>query len=237
MAQIEINSFFTRGGAPATDIDNLNPHPDGKNYPRTRIWEISGSSYDLVVGDTIGSGQNTDGLMAPIVDTAVEDGFYSFIFTDTIGFSESKKYLVRSDGGPSLPTNERYQVAEITPAGTATLTPGDINAIIDGVWDETSAAHNTAGTFGNLVNQIDEVRTAAECACTNTTTLLPQVQDILDIVNILLNFDANRTKIDKVAKTLTVYADDNVTPIRVFRLLDSTGTPSVDEVCERVPLP
>lgn len=220
MAQIEINSFFTRGGIPATDIDNLNPHPDTKNYPRARIWEVSGSVYDLVVGDTVGSGQNTDGIMAPVVDTAVEDGFYSFIFADTIGFSENKKYLVRCDGGPSLPSNERYQVAEITPAGTATLTPGDINAIVDGVWDELQSDHDTPGTMGGSL----------DCACTNAALAL-------SIVNTLLKFETNRTKIDKVAKTLTIYDNDDVTPLIVFDLKDGTGAPSVAEVCERMPTP
>jgi len=47
--------------------------------------------------------------------------------------------------------------------------------------------------------------------------------------------DTNRTKIDDVAKTLTVYDDDCTTVLRVFQLLDQNGNPSTDSVCERKP--
>ena len=47
---------------------------------------------------------------------------------------------------------------------------------------------------------------------------------------------AGRTRIDPTSKTLTVYDEDCTTILRVFNLYDSTGTPSVVDVCERKPV-
>lgn len=227
MAHIEINAFFTRGGFPANDIVDLNPHSDGKNYPRVRIWEVNNTTYDLVVGDTTGSGQNTDGIMNVVQDVA-KDGFYSFVFTDTIGYSNSKKYLVRVDGGPSLPSAERYQVAQIDPAlGTASISPVDIQTIIEGVWDRPAASHVTPGTMGAYQNEIHA----------DVQQLRIDMTTALSLISTLLKYERNRTKIDKTLKTLTIYDDDGITPIKVFDLKDSAGNPSVTEVCERVPRP
>jgi hypothetical protein len=216
MAQIEVNSFFTQGGQPAINIDNNNPI-NGKNYPIIRIWEVTGLTYTLIVGDTIGTGQNFDGTMSPVADTGVEDGFYSFLFTDTIGYDETKKYLIRSDAGPSIQPAERYQVAQIDSNQI------DATAIADAIWDEPAADHLGVGSMGLLQNQTKA----------NTDQLFLDVAAIQVIVDLIRKYDTNRTKIDPTAKTLTVYDDDCVTPLRVFNLFDSTGAGSVSEVCER----
>lgn len=204
MAQIEISSFFARGGILATDIDDNNPHPDGKEYPRIRIWEVSGTTHTLIVGDVIGTGQNADGIMSPGIDTGVEDGFYTFVFTDLIGYDPTKKYLVRTDGGSTLPNIDRYQAADFDEElSNAT--------IADAVWDETAADHLTAGTTGELLTLIKSA------------------------IDNQLQYDKNRTKIDTVNNEMIIYDDDCVTELRRFKLLDSTGTPSISEVCERIP--
>lgn len=226
MAQLEITSFFTRGGVPAVDIDNLNPHVDGKNYPRIRIWEISGNTYNLVVGDTVGSGQNIDGIMTPVFDTGVEDGFYSFVFTDVIGYDETKRYLVRSDGGPSLPSNERFQVVNVDPL-QATV---NYNSVADAVWDAQVTNHLDPGTTGAALAQIKADTTAI------AQNLYLDADSVLELVNLLLKYETNRTKIDPVTKTLIVYDDNCTTPLRTFALFDHNGQPSVDEVCERRPV-
>lgn len=216
MALIEINSFFTRNGIPATDIDNLNPHPDGLNYPRVRIWKVSGSTTQLIIGDPTGSGQQTDGIMVPVVDT-VEDGFYTYVFDDNHGYDTSAKYLVRVDGGPSLADTERYQVSEIDPIE---------NNIIDGVWDEQITNHLSLGSTGLTLSQIKA----------NTDLLYLNVTDVLNIVKTILKYDTNRTKIDTVANVMIIYDDDCVTELRRFELLDATGAPNSDSVCERKPI-
>jgi len=205
MAQVEISSFFARSGIPATDIDDNNPHSDGKDYPRVRIWEVSGTTHTLIVGDAIGTGQNTDGIMSPGIDTGIEDGFYTFVFDDTIGYDPSKKYLVRSDGGNTLPDVDRYQAADVSPELSN-------ESIADAVWDEASADHLISGSMGDLMNLIKAG------------------------IDNQLQYDKNRTKIDTATNEMIIFDDDCVTELRRFKLLDSSGNPSITEVCERKPI-
>jgi len=214
MAQIEINSIFANNGLPATDIATVTP-----GYPKVRIWEVNGAVQTLIVGAPGGSGQSTDGIMSEIDDGGSplgKDGFYTFLFTDTIGYDPMKKYLVRSDGGSSLPNTDRYQSAEINPFE---------ETIIDGVWDEDRTEHLGIGSTGLALNQIKA----------DTTQLFLDIDAVKDVVDLILKFDTNRTKIDDIAKTLTVYDDDCTTVLRVFHLFDQYGTLSTDSVCERKP--
>lgn len=207
MAQTEINSLFTSGGLPATDIGIITP-----GYPSVRIWEVTGAIQTLIIGSPSGSGQNIDGIMAEIAtgSPAIKDGFYTFLFTNLIGYDQTKKYLIRADGGPSLPNADRYQTAAIEP----------------NVWDDQLAPdHQITGSTGLALSQIKA----------DTTQLFLDVSAVDDIVTLLLKYDTNRTKIDDIAKTLTIYDDDCTTVLRVFQLLDQNGNPSTDSVCERKP--
>ena len=78
---MKIVSFFTNSGAPATGLN-----------PTIRIRDLSDNS--LIV---------TDGAM-----TEVGDGHYVYDFTD---YDIEKDYAIRSDGGGTLPTAERYKYA------------------------------------------------------------------------------------------------------------------------------
>lgn len=216
MAEIEINSFFSNAGVPATDIATVTP-----GFPTIRIWEIDSTTKTLIVGSPGGSGQSTDGLMIEVDDGGspiTRDGFYTFLFTDTIGYDPTKKYLIRSDGGTSLPIADQYQIGEIDPIE---------ETIIDGVWDEILAPdHQLVGSSGLILSQIKA----------DTTQLFLNLNSINDLINLLLKYDTNRTVIDPVANTLTVYDDDCTTALRVFELLDQNGNPSSDSVCERLPI-
>jgi hypothetical protein len=64
---------------------------------------------------------------------------------------------------------------------------------------------------------------------------LASLTSIAQVLALLQKYEENRSVIDKDNNTLTIYDDDDVTPILTFALLDSTGTPSTDEVAERVP--
>lgn len=229
MAEIQINSFFTRGGQPAIDINGTTP-----GFPTIRIWEVDGSTYNLVIGAPSGSAQNTDGFMTEVIDSGQSDGFYSFTFSDLLSFDERKKYLIRVDGGPSFSAGERYQAADLSPNPSIDVevsidneTITDIaDATTERVWDEPTAMHVTPGTTGFALNQI---RAGVE-------SIAMSIVDLTDLVNLVLKYDTNRTKIDTVTKQLIVYDNDCTTVLRIFQLLDSTGTPSTDAVCERVPV-
>jgi len=210
MAQIEINSLFTNGGTPQSGLT-----------PTVRIWEVDGAIQTLIVGASTGTGQNTDGLMSEIFDSgspATSDGFYTFLFTTLIGYDPTKNYLVRTDGSGALPAVDRYQTSPIDPFE---------ETIINGVWDEQIAPdHLGVGSSGLILNQIKA----------DTTSLFLDINDVNTLVTTILKYDTNRTKIDDINKTLTVYDDDCSTVLRVFQLLDQAGNPSTSSVCERKPI-
>jgi hypothetical protein len=178
--------------------------------PTIRIWEVDGASETLIVGSPI----NTDGVMLE-----VGDGFYKFEFTTAMAYDQTKSYLFRTDGGMTLSNSDRYQSEAFDPTQ-------ELSNIPDAVWSETAIDHISSGSMGELIN----------ITHATTQSLVLSVNDIITLVDLLLKYETNRTRIDAVAKTLTVFDDDGTTELRVFRLIDGTGTPSVEEVCERNPI-
>lgn len=173
-----ISSLFTSGGTPATGLS-----------PTLRIWQIDPGGDILVV---------TDDAM-----TEVGDGIYKYVF---IAYNPTLDYVIRSDGGATLPTTERYQSA------------ANVNDAQE-VWGAQTTDHNDAGSFGEAVNDININVNAA-----------------IAVLDVLLKYQSNRTKVDPVANTLTIYDDDGTTILQVFSLLDDTGTPNSDCIYERIPL-
>ncbi len=216
MSSIIISSWFVDDGVPVTGLT-----------PTVRIWEVNGSDQTLIIGYPEGTGDpgtgvGTDGVMREVYDKTPQvpgggpppaggsrDGFYVFEFTDTMGYDPTKNYLVRVDGGPSLPENIRYQVSNITPSE----------------WDAQVTDHLLPGSFGELVAQTKA----------NTDQIFLKLNDVFDLVDLVRKYNTNRTLIDVKNRKLIIYDDDCTTILRVFDLFDSTGTPSVVEVCERRP--
>ena len=60
--------------------------------------------------------------------------------------------------------------------------------------------------------------------------------DMKTLLETLLKYQQNRTKVDPTAKTLTVYDSDGLTPLKIFNLKDSAGNPSLISVYEKMPL-
>lgn len=167
-----VTTFFTNNGVPATGLS-----------PTIRIWDIDTNM--LVV---------TDDNM-----TEIGDGFYKYNY---MGYDPLKDYVIRADGGASLPDAERYTV------GTSDLSKEEL---ADSIWEEPFADHNTLGTMGAKITTLES------------------------LLIILQKYESNRTRIDVSTKTLTVYDDDGITPIQIFNLYDSSGSPSVAQVAERDP--
>lgn len=129
--------------------------------------------------------------------------------------------LVDGGGDPFTNTTGDYtvrikysqpvQAIAFSTSGGGGYTPAQIAAEI---FSTMLSGFNTIGTAGHAFNNIN--------VC-------------LDIVQTLLKYQANRTRVDQTTKTLTVYDDDDVTPIRVFDLHNFAGAASVTEVAERMP--
>ncbi len=208
MAEVVITSFFTDNGNPATNITG--------GYPLIHIWEIvPGVGLDNYVGQF---------QMTQVTDASADvDGFYKYTYTDTNGFDPTQTYLFRTDGGPTLSAGERYQAVQLDPSGVA-------ENVATEVWNAVSSDYLTAGSTGAILAQTNANTTAI------ANNLFLNANSVLDLVQLILQYDTNRTKIDPVACTLTVYETDCVTPLRVFQLLDTTGANSITQVAERKPI-
>lgn len=146
--------------------------------------------------------------------TEVANGWYRY---DLTTYDRSQNYTITVDAGANTCFGERYQ---------ATVNESYQDDIADATWEEPAASHLNLGTTGFVLNQIKS----------DTTSIIISVAAATTLIQTLLKYEKNRTRIDTFAKTLTIYDDDCVTPLEVFDLLDSTGSPSVTEVCERKPV-
>jgi hypothetical protein len=133
-------------------------------------------------------------------------GWYRYDFTT---YNATKNYIFTVDGGPSLQACERYQHG-----GNESY----VEEISFQVWEESLLNHVTTGTTGEALTFI------------RATELL-----IYTLVQTLLKYERNRTKIDVANAQMIIYDDDCVTPLTIFNLKDFNGMPSVQEVCERSP--
>jgi len=145
--------------------------------------------------------------------TEVANGWYRYDFTT---YDRAFNYTVTVDGGSTTCPGERYQ---------ATVNESYHDDVAFSTWEEPAANHLNLGTTGFVLNAIKA----------DTTSIIISVATAISLIQTLLKYERNRTRIDPVAKTLTVYDDDCVTPLQVFDLRDQFGAPSVVEVCERDP--
>lgn len=175
--------------------------------PTIQIWELHPTNP--LINTSVVTGD-------PMVE--IGGGWYRY---DFLTYDIAKNYTFTTDGGGTLPTFERYSTA---------VNESYQEDVVSAVLDEDATSHIIPGSVGLVIQQ-----THANTVTTLTTCITNMTQ-VLAMLEELLKYDMNRTKLDKIAKTLTVYDDDQVTPIRVFNLKDSNGLPSVLEVCERVPV-
>jgi hypothetical protein len=140
-------------------------------------------------------------------------------------------------------------------------TPLTVANIVSNVWNELlagSPAPYPTGSAGGLINQIAQSAGLTPAQVTaavwdvpasqypstgSPTTMGTQLSlttensiNLIDFAELLVAAEYNRTFLDKTAATLTIYASDGVTPLRVFSLRDSLGIPSITEICERLPI-
>ena len=184
-----------------------NGNPQTGLTPTIRIWEVVQLGSDTLIVNN-----------APMIETG--DGFYKYHF---VTYDASKDYVFRTDGGNTLPATERYQSGTII---TAQVEQTSITNIASNVWDVDNSLHLIPGSTGENLAQIKA----------DTTFISVSIPTINSLLNTLLKYERNRTRIDIAAKTLTVYDDDEITPLTVFNLKDSAGVPSVIDVCERDPV-
>ncbi len=186
-----ITSFFTKFSVPQTGLS-----------PTVRIWLL-----DPLVPATNTLVVNND----PLVE--IGDGFYRYNFST---YDPIQNYVIRVDGGATLPDNERYSTAS---------NESFSDDVAKSVWDEPALSHVAAGTMGLLESQIKA----------DTTSISISMTSAISLITTLVKYGKNRTRIDTTANTLTIYDDNGITPLKVFDLKDEAGAPSVLNVAERNP--
>lgn len=141
----------------------------------------------------------------------IGNGWYNYIFTEGNGFDPTLDFIYDADGTATISSPfERFQEGSCCAA--------EPEVIADEVWTADASLYNDLNTMGGRHNA-------------NYANIL---QLLLD-VDFIRKFQTNRTRIDTVANTLTVYDDDGTTPLWVFDLKDGAGVGSSDPVCERDP--
>lgn len=121
------------------------------------------------------------------------------------------------------------------------------------VWERLLASHTNPLTMGGMVNilntrtqsilnyvtgldlKIDITNAKLDDSLVDTNAIINSLALAIDIVNEILKYNSNRTRIDKIAKTLTIFDDDGFTPLKVFDLKDFNEVASITEIAERVP--
>ncbi len=147
--------------------------------------------------------------------TEVADGLYKYIFLEGSGFDPTVDYLYTADGGVAITNDsERFQEGACCAAEPEVIGAQAAND----VWTADQSLYGDINTMGGRHN----------ATFSNTGQLL------LD-VDFIRKFQTNRTRIDTVANTLTVFDDDGISVLWVFDLKDGGGVGSSDPVCERDP--
>ncbi len=187
---------------------NKQGNPATGLLPGITIREVT-STVGSPQGDVIVVGDGSP--ITPMIE--IGGGFYKFIFTT---YDSTRKYAYIIDG-EAIDVGINLGLGQFV-VGTNENFAEDIS---HQVWEEPANLH-PVGSPASMGSQLNQTHAKA---C-----------DILDFTELLIAAQYNRTFLDKVAATLTIFGSDGVTPIRVFSLRDSGGAPSITEIVDRFPI-
>lgn len=140
-------------------------------------------------------------------------GWYRYII---VNYNPALNYVYTIDGGATLSVYDRYKHG-----GNESY----VEDITSGVLGDPLINHTTDGSLSDVVQRIKA----------DTTMIAVTESTIVLLLQLLLKYQRNRTRIDTEASQLIIYDDDGVTPLTTFDLKDFNGMPNIQEVCERVP--
>jgi len=101
-----------------------------------------------------------------------------------------------------------------------------------GVYDLTLSATNTA-TLGLMKVSVQSSSPASDVFIGLYNVVTGTISSFYSQMTLLRQAAMNKTKIDPVANTFTIYGDDNTTPVEVFYLFDANGNPTSTNIYER----
>lgn len=143
----------------------------------------------------------------------IGSGWYRYTFTT---YDPTSTYVFTIDGGSTLIDCERYK------CGGNESYAEDITT---SVLEEPLIDHMVTGSISDTVTKIKA----------DTASLMINDTTMAALLNTMLKYQRNRTRIDSANAQMIIYDDDCTTPLTTFDLRDLRGMPSVAEVCERIP--
>jgi len=220
-------------------LKNLEDSEDGMCFPDTHRHNtevsLSGVTYarivEIINGYTI----------------TFEDGPYT---VKCVGANHNISDVKNVNQVSLIVTNSAGLVVTSASGGGSSPTAAQIATE---VWERLLSSHVNISTMGGMINLLNTRTTAILNSLSSqnfkidlllsndsdilidTAQLLSSLSLALDILNTILKYSANRTKIDRNEKTLTIYDDDGTTPIKIFQLKDFDGVASITEISERMP--
>lgn len=160
----------------------------------------------------VAAGPNTHVVTAATM-TEIGGGWYRYDFST---YDPAKSYVFNIDGGSVLLDCDRYKYG-----GNESY----VEDITKTVLEEPLIDHATSGSLAESVAMIKA----------DTASIMMSESAVVILLDTLLKYQRNRTKIDTANAQLVIYDDDGITPLTTFDLKDFNGMPSVQEVCERIP--
>lgn len=140
-------------------------------------------------------------------------GWYRYDFST---YDPASTYVFTIDGGVTLSQCDRYRYG-----GNESYAEDITKAVLE----EPLVDHASTGSLAETVAMIKA----------DTASIMVSETAIVILLDTILKYQRNRTKIDTANAQLVIYDDDGTTPLTTFDLKDFNGMPSVQEVCERIP--
>lgn len=211
-------------------------------YSEWKNWALDNSQFPAAVrtigGDPIGGGLFAGDLYFMINGWQVSIPNNNVNVEGALFHDDGIPVFVVDPGGSVVSTvSALVQTVETGTGGSSgsSLTKQDVR-------DAMALTSNLPPSNDSIDKKLDDIKTIGQSSATvltdiqgRITTLDMRSQNIKELVEILLKYSRNRTRVDKTNNTLTVFDDDTLTPLRVFDLLDQSGNPSTEDISERIP--
>ena len=129
----------------------------------------------------------------------------------------------------NMSTSNLVDTISTSGGGGSSLTAAEIATA---VWDRMNALHMNTGSFGEAISM---TKATGDANFSQLVDVNAKLDAATLVIQTLLKYENNRTRIDQTAKTMTIYDTDGTTILKVFDLKDFAGQPSITQVAERVP--
>ena len=96
---------------------------------------------------------------------------------------------------------------------------------------------NSTGTTVTRNTNLDVIEFKVDNIQTDVDVIEVTVSNMSLVIDDLIKYQRNKSIIDPIAFTLTIYEDDQTTPLTVFDLKDSAGVASITSIFQRIPVP